>query len=59
MPRPRKDHSILHLTISKEIDDKFRAYAAEKGQPLTVCMERILTEFFAVIESRSVRKGIE
>lgn len=59
MPRPRKDHSILHLTISKEIDDKFRAYAAEKGQPLTVCMERILTEFFAEKESRSDRKGIE
>ena len=59
MPRPRKDHSILHLTISKEVDDKFRAYAAEKGQPLTVCMERILTEFFAEKESRSDRKGIE
>ena len=57
MPRPRKDHSILHLTISKEVDDKFRAYATEKGQPLTICMERILTEFFAEKESHSNKKG--
>lgn len=44
MARPKKEGVHLNVLLSKPIDQRLRAYADEKGQTLTVAVERLLTK---------------
>ena len=45
MPRPKKDGEKVSLYLDKKTMERIRAYADEKGQPLTVAIERALSSF--------------
>lgn len=45
MPRPKKDGEKVSLYLDKKTMERIRAYADEKGQTLTVAIERALTAF--------------
>lgn len=44
MPRPHKDGEKVSLFVDKVVMDRLRAYAEEKGQTLTMALERLLTK---------------
>lgn len=46
MARAKKDGVYINLRIERELREKLDAYADEKGQSLTVALERILKQFF-------------
>ena len=45
MPRAKKDGEKISLYLNKEVVDRLRAYADEKGQTLTMAMERAIKAF--------------
>jgi hypothetical protein len=45
MPRPKKDGEKVSLYLDKKTVERIRAYADEKGQTLTVAIERALNAF--------------
>lgn len=45
MARAKKDGEKISLFLNKEIVDRLRAYADEKGQTLTMAMERAIKAF--------------
>lgn len=45
MPRPKKDGEKVSLYLDKKTMERIRAYADEKGQTLTVAIERALSAF--------------
>lgn len=46
MARPKKDGTYLNVCIKTEIYNRLAAYCEKMGQPKTVAVERILTDFF-------------
>ncbi len=42
MARPRKDGEKISLYLDRPMMEKVRAYADERGQTLTMAMERII-----------------
>lgn len=50
MPRPKKDGLYINYYIDKKLVEKLRDYAEEKGQTMTMALERILQDYFATIE---------
>ena len=46
MARAKKNGEKVSLYLDKEIMARLRAYADEKGQTLTMAMERIMKAFF-------------
>lgn len=44
MARPRKDGEKISLYLDKATVNRLREYAEEKGQTLTMAMERLLTK---------------
>lgn len=45
MARQKKDGEKVSLYLDRQMMEKLRAYAEEKGQTLTMAMERIITSF--------------
>ena len=43
MPRPRKDGEKISLYLDRAMMEQLRAYADERGQTLTMAMERLIT----------------
>lgn len=50
MPRPKKDGLYINYYIDRKLVEKLRDYAEEKGQTMTMALERILQDYFATIE---------
>lgn len=46
MARPRKDGVYINYYIDRELAEKLRNYAENKGQTMTMALERILNSFF-------------
>lgn len=46
MPRAKKDGVHLNCYINRELREKLDAYAEEKGQTVTMALERILKQYF-------------
>ena len=46
MPRAKKDGRHINYYIDRTIFERLQSYAEEKGQPITVALERILKEHF-------------
>ena len=46
MARKKKDGEHINLYVDRGVVQKLREYADEKGQTVTMALERILTEFF-------------
>ena len=45
MPRAKKDGEKISLYIDKETSERIRSYAEEKGQTLTMSIERAINGF--------------
>ena len=45
MSRPKKDGSYINYYIDRELVERLRDYAEEKGQTMTTALERILKDF--------------
>jgi hypothetical protein len=50
MARPRKDGTYINYYIDRELVEKHRDYAEEKGQTMTMALERILEDFFQQVK---------
>lgn len=46
MARPRKDGVYINYYIDRELVERLRGYADNKGQTMTMTLERILIDFF-------------
>lgn len=46
MARPKKNGTYLNVCIKTEVYNRLAAYCEKMGQPKTVAVERILTDFF-------------
>lgn len=46
MPRPKKDGHYINYRIERELYEKLRDLADDRGQTMTVCLERILKDYF-------------
>ena len=46
MARKKKDGEHINLYVDRGVVEKLRDYADEKGQTVTMALERILTDFF-------------
>lgn len=46
MARPKKDGTYLNVCIKTEVYNRLADYCEKMGQPKTVAVERILTDFF-------------
>lgn len=44
MSRPKKDGAYINYYIERELVEKLRDYAEDKGQTMTTALERILRE---------------
>ncbi len=47
MSRPKKDGAHINYYIDRDLVEKLRKYAKNKGQTMTMALERILTKFFS------------
>lgn len=47
MARQKKDGEHINLYLERIIVKKLRDYADEKGQTVTMALERILSDFFS------------
>lgn len=45
MARPKKDGHYINYYIDREIYERLRQYAEDKGQTMTVAIERILKAY--------------
>ena len=46
MARPKKDGAYINYYIDRKLVEELRDYAEEKGQTMTMALERILKEYF-------------
>ena len=46
MPRPKKDGKYINYYIERELYEKLRDLAEERGQTMTTAIERILKDYF-------------
>ena len=44
MPRQKKDSVPICYRIEKSVDERLQAYAEDKGQTMTMAVERLLTK---------------
>jgi hypothetical protein len=45
MPREKKDGKFINYYIKREIYEELKKYSEEKGQTMTMALERILQEY--------------
>lgn len=46
MPRAKKDGQHINCYIDRTLCERLKAYADEKGQTMTMALERILKQYF-------------
>ena len=46
MPRAKKDGQHINCYIDRTLCERLKAYADEKGQTMTMALERILKKYF-------------
>lgn len=46
MPRAKKDGQHINCYIDRTLCEQLKAYADEKGQTMTMALERILKQYF-------------
>ena len=56
MPRKKKDGRHINYYIDRLIYERLEEYADEKGQTLTMALERILKDFFERTETEQTEK---
>lgn len=45
MARPKKDGAYINYYVDRELVEKLRDYAEDKGQTMTTALERILKDY--------------
>ena len=50
MPRAKKDGQHINCYIDRTLCERLKTYADEKGQTMTMALERILKQYFEEIE---------
>lgn len=45
MARPKKDGTYINYYLDRELVEKLRDYAEDKGQTITTALERIIRDF--------------
>ena len=50
MPRPKKDGKYINYYIERELYEKLRDLAEERGLTMTTAIERILKDYFDKLE---------
>ena len=56
MPRKKKDGRHINYYIDHMIYERLEEYADEKGQTMTMALERILKDFFERTETEQTGK---
>ncbi len=56
MPRAKKDGQYINYRIERELYEKLRKLADERGQTMTMCIERILKDYFDRLEKSEENK---
>ena len=56
MPRKKKDGRHINYYIDRLIYERLEEYADEKGQTMTMALERILKDFFERTETEQTDK---
>lgn len=56
MPRQKKEGEKISLYLEKQTVDRLRKYAEEKGQTLTMAMERAISGFLDAEENNANSK---
>ena len=56
MPRKKKDGRHINYYIDRLIYERLAKYAEEKGQTMTMALERILKDFFEKTETEQTEK---
>ena len=60
MPRAKKDGQHINCYIDRTLCERLKAYADEKGQTMTMALERILKQYFEGENKEAINKdGME
>ena len=57
MPRKKKDGRHINYYIDRVIFERLEEYADEKGQTMTMALERILKQFFDKTDEEKRKSG--
>ena len=57
MPRAKKDGQHINCYIDRALCERLKAYADDKGQTITMALERILKQYFEEIDQTGIEKG--
>ena len=56
MPRAKKDGQHINCYIDRTLCERLKSYADEKGQTVTMALERILKKYFEEIDQTEIEK---
>ena len=56
MPRAKKDGQHINCYIDRTLCERLKAYADDKGQTITMALERILKQYFEEIDQTGIEK---
>ena len=56
MPRAKKDGQHINCYIDRTLCERLKAYADEKGQTMTMALERILKHYFESENKEAIDK---
>ena len=56
MAREKKDGRFINYYIKREVYDELKKYAEEKGQTITMALERILEEYLRESDKKVNKK---
>ena len=56
MPRAKKDGQHVNCYIDRTLCEQLKAYADDKGQTITMALERILKQYFEEIDQTGIEK---
>ena len=56
MPRAKKDGQHINCYIDRTLCERLKAYADEKGQTMTMALERILKQYFESENTEAIDK---
>lgn len=59
MPREKKDGKFINYYIKREIYEELKKYSEEKGQTMTMAIERILKEYLQKTKEEKTIKRID
>lgn len=57
MARAKKDGQHLNCYLDRELCERLKAYADDKGQTITTALERILKQYFEEAENNPKANG--